>query len=56
MLFSTLVVETGLKEALTNATLLAFPDPDAQTELVNDASGATIGLFYSNGKKGHSHL
>ena len=30
------------KEALTNATLLAFPDPDAQTKLVTDASGNTI--------------
>ena len=29
------------KEALTSATLLAFPDPDAQTELVTDASGTT---------------
>ena len=30
------------KKALTNVTLLAFPDPDVQTKLVTDASGTTI--------------
>ena len=40
------------KEALTNATLLAFPDPDAQTELVTDASGTTIGCVLQQRKEG----
>ena len=40
------------KEALTNAMLLAFPDPDAQTELVTDASGTTIGCVLQQQKEG----
>ena len=40
------------KEALTNATLLAFPDPDAETELVIDASGTTIGCVLQQRKEG----
>ena len=40
------------KEALINATLLAFLDPDAQTELVTDASGTTIGCVLQQRKEG----
>ena len=39
------------KEALTNATLLAFPDSDAQTKLVTDASGTTIGCVLQQRKE-----
>ena len=42
----------AIKEALTNATLLAFPDPDAQTELITDASGTTIGCVLQQRKEG----
>ena len=40
------------KEALANATLLAFPDPDAEAQLVTDASGNSIGCVLQQVKNG----
>ena len=40
------------KDALANAALLAFPDPSAQTELVTDASGNSIGCVLQQSKNG----
>jgi len=40
------------KTALKEATILAFPDPDAKTELVVDASGSCIGAVLQQSKEG----
>ena len=40
------------KDALADATQLAFPDPDADTELVTDASGNSIGCVLQQAKNG----
>ena len=40
------------KEALASATALAFPDPHAQTELIVDASGSSIGATLQQEKDG----
>ena len=40
------------KNALADATQLAFPDPDANTELVTDASGTCIGCVLQQTKNG----
>ena len=40
------------KEVLSSATALAFPDPHAQTELVVDASGSSIGATLQQEKDG----
>ena len=42
------------KDALAKATLLAFPDPDAETELITDASGTTVGCVLQQVKDGVS--
>ena len=39
------------KVALANATLLAFLDPDAETQLVTDASGNSIGCVLQTSQK-----
>ena len=40
------------KDDLADATQLAFPDPDADTELVTDASGNSIGCVLQQTKNG----
>ena len=40
------------KDALADATQLAFPDPDADTELVTDANGNSIGCVLQQAKNG----